>query len=192
MIVYITGRWQFINKPNYQGVVIYAFWHGKLIMMPFLAPPGSKMNVITSGHRDGLLISKVMLHFKFNTIFVSRTATAFKGLKSILTKLKNGESIAITPDGSRGPVYQINSNIVEIAAMTGVPIIPISYGAKYSKILNTWDKFNLPYPFSKGVLVYGDPIFIPKHCSTEEIAEYKISLQNALNTITERAEQWVY
>jgi lysophospholipid acyltransferase (LPLAT)-like uncharacterized protein len=187
-LVHGTTRWHYLgernNVINYSNA-IYAFWHGRLAMMPYMAPEDSRMNVISSGHRDGVIISMVMRYFGFNTIFVSRSSSPQSAVRAMLRCIKNGESIAFTPDGSRGPLRQINGNIIDIARLSGVPIIPIGYNTKCCKVLNTWDKFMLPLPFSKGVMVLGDPIYVPKNSNPEQLSYCKTLLKEALDKVSD-------
>ncbi|AIL65811.1 hypothetical protein NOVO_07350 [Rickettsiales bacterium Ac37b] len=191
-LVYLTGKWA-VHKPKdiddyLAKPCIYAFWHGRLTMMPLLAPKGRKMNVLSSRHRDGYLMSASMKNFGFSTIFGSSKKGGTYALRSIIRTLKSGENIAITPDGPRGPRHCINSNVIYMAKVTNTPIIPISFAASNHRIFNSWDRFMLPYLFSRGILVYGQPIIVSKDISNQEEEKLKQILQLELNKITNSAD----
>ncbi len=190
---YKTTSWVTVNfdlqeENTINDAVIYAFWHGRLAMMPYVRKHHKKMNVLISNHSDGQIIKNAMSHFNFNTISGSSQKNSFAAIKKIISALKNHEYVAITPDGSRGPAQEINSNIIEIAKITQVPIIPMIFSISSCIILRSWDSFMLPLPFSKGVFVYGKSITIPKTASKEEISSYKDDLGKALNSITLHAD----
>lgn len=163
-IVYFTSKKYVIypksfNKTLYQKEnAIYAFWHNRLSLMFFMQPKKIKTNVLISEHKDGQLIADTSLLFGTKVIEGSSSNISMTSLKRIIKSLVSGESLAITPDGPRGPVYQINSNIAKIAKRTAKTIIPMSFSCKKKKTMRSWDKFILPLPFNTLYLVYGKPI----------------------------------
>lgn len=163
-IVYFTSKKYVIypksfNKNLYQKEnAIYAFWHNRLSLMFFMQPKKIRTNVLISEHKDGQLIADTSVLFKTKIIEGSSSNISMSSLKRIIKSLVAGESLAITPDGPRGPVYQINSNIAKIAKRTSKTIIPMSFSCKKKKIMKSWDKFILPLPLNTIYLVYGTPI----------------------------------
>ena len=76
----------------------------------------------------------------------------------MIKAIENGESIAITPDGPKGPKEIVKDGIIKLAQTTGAPIVPLFWKVKNHKLLNSWDNFIIPFPFSKGVYIFGEPI----------------------------------
>ena len=163
-IVYFTSKKYFIfskkfNKSKHiKGSFIYAFWHNRLSLAFYLAPPKTKINILISEHKDGKIIAQTSRLFGRKIITGSSNKISIKSLRNIIKCLVNKESLAITPDGPRGPVYEINSNIAKIAQKTSTTIIPISFSCKKKKIMNSWDNFIVPLPFNQIYLIYGNPI----------------------------------
>ena len=188
-LIYYFSKWTFINKKEIANPAIFAFWHGRLLMMPYLAPKSARVSVISSAHSDGAFMADITKLFGINTVFFQRSGSNKKALREIINIAKNGGSIATTPDGSRGPCYLINNNIIDIARLTGLPIIPISYSTTNAKLLNSWDKFMLPYPFGKGVLIYGNSIAVPRYLNSEELEAKEEELKTELDRITKIADQ---
>ncbi len=118
---------------NGRGVIL-AFWHGRLAMMPPLYV-GRGMTVLISQHRDGELVSRMLRCFGIDSARGSTTRGWFGGMKRLLEAARNGLDIAITPDGPRGPRFKVQTGIIQIAAKTGMPIIPVSFGASKKKPL---------------------------------------------------------
>ncbi|HQG50068.1 MAG TPA: lysophospholipid acyltransferase family protein [Syntrophorhabdaceae bacterium] len=115
---------------------IVCFWHGRLLMMPFANRRG-KGKVLISRHRDGEFIARTMTYFSLGSIRGSyRKEGSISSLREIMSDLKKGFDVAITPDGPKGPRYKVKEGIVELARLTNKPIMPLTYSASKKKLLN--------------------------------------------------------
>lgn len=194
LFVKLTSKWEIKRSAAFDKIVaekkpfIFAFWHGRLLMIAPFSPKHVKMNVLISLHNDGELITKVMEYFNFTMIRGSSKNQGMSALKEILRVVKKGDSVAITPDGPRGPRMRVGGNIAKIAQMLDVPVIPLTYSISNAKILRSWDRFVLAKPFGKGVFIYGEPVKITKEDSSEAA---RIKIENALNEITKEADNLV-
>jgi lysophospholipid acyltransferase (LPLAT)-like uncharacterized protein len=166
---------------------IVAFWHGRLLMMP-IAYQGKKLSFLVSPHRDGQVVGKALKRFGFHAILGSTTRKGFSGFKQMVNA--QGSDIAIVPDGPRGPYHQVQIGVIELAKLTGRPVVPITFSASKKKIFNTWDQFLLPYPFSKGVFIFGEPIYVDQNGDRTHLEGKRILLENRLNELTERADHY--
>ncbi|MCX7857443.1 MAG: lysophospholipid acyltransferase family protein [Deltaproteobacteria bacterium] len=139
-----------------KGNLIVCFWHGRLLMMPF-AYERKKGKVIISRHRDGEFIARVMRYFNLASIRGSYRKGGIGTSREVLRSLKEGYDIAITPDGPKGPRYLVKKGVLEIARLSGRPIIPVSYSASKKKDLtlgmNLSFHFLFPKFFSSGVIL---------------------------------------
>jgi lysophospholipid acyltransferase (LPLAT)-like uncharacterized protein len=131
-----------IEYVNYDGVwsmwrggrnVIVAFWHGRLMMMPIVYR-GKGMNILVSNHRDGELVARTVKGLGIDSVRGSSTRGWFGGVKGLLKAARLGRDLAITPDGPKGPKYIAQAGIVQIARVTGLPIIPMAFGAVKKKL----------------------------------------------------------
>ncbi len=119
--------------------LIFCFWHGRLLMMPF-AYRGGRGKVIVSRHRDGEFIARVIKyfnlinHFRVGFIRGSHGKGGISTSREILKTLKEGLDVAVTPDGPRGPRYVVKKGILEIARLSGKPLIPVTYSASKKKL----------------------------------------------------------
>jgi lysophospholipid acyltransferase (LPLAT)-like uncharacterized protein len=202
-LVYFTSRKYFIypekfNKKLYEEQnAIYAFWHNRIALIFFLKPKNINVNALISTHRDGKLIAYVSKLFKYKIIEGSTNKNAITSVKKIYQQLKKKEAIAITPDGPRGPVYRINSNIVKIASKASLAskkslyIIPWSYASAKVKRFRSWDQFILPLPLSKVCFSFGNPIKVPKNISAEKIQAVNLELKQELDRISHLSENSV-
>ncbi|MGB9627467.1 MAG: lysophospholipid acyltransferase family protein [Thermodesulfobacteriota bacterium] len=168
---------------------IGAFWHGRLLMMP-IAYRGKRLSFLVSPHRDGQVVGRALKRFGFNPILGSTYRKGFSAFKKMAKALANGSDIGFVPDGPRGPRYRAQIGVIELAKKTGRPIIPLSFSASKKKILNTWDQFLLPYPFSKGVFIWGEPIEVDPNGTRDHLEERRILLEKRLNELTEKADRY--
>jgi hypothetical protein len=166
---------------------IVAFWHARLLMMP-LAYKGKGLSFLVSPHRDGQVVGKALERFGFHAILGSTTRKGFSGFKKMVKA--HGSDIAIVPDGPRGPRCRAQIGVVELARLTGRSVIPLTFSASKRIIFNTWDRFLLPYPFSKGVFIFGEPIEMDQHGDRAHLEEKRILLENRLNELTESADHY--
>ena len=129
-------RFTVIDAPKLKETdrAIYAFWHGRMLMMPFVRPSGP-FTVIVSRHRDGELISRTVGQFGISSSRGSTTRGGAWALKDIIRLAREGFNIAVTPDGPRGPRHVAQIGAVLAAKATGLPIYPVTYSARKKKLL---------------------------------------------------------
>jgi lysophospholipid acyltransferase (LPLAT)-like uncharacterized protein len=169
---------------------IIAFWHGRLLMMITHGYEGKKLSFLVSPHRDGQVVGKALKQFGLHPILGSTTRKGFSGFKNMVKALQNESDIAIVPDGPRGPRYTAQIGVIELSKLTGKPIIPITFSASKRILLNTWDRFLLPYPFSKGVFIWGEPVYVDPHGDRNHLEEKRVLLEKRLNELTDQADHY--
>jgi lysophospholipid acyltransferase (LPLAT)-like uncharacterized protein len=168
---------------------IGAFWHGRLLMMPQVYK-GKKLSFLVSAHRDGQIVGGALKRFGFHPILGSTSRKGFSAFKQMLRANKAGSDIALVPDGPKGPRYQVQIGVIELAKLTGRPVVPLTFSASRRKIFNTWDQFLLPYPFSRGVFIWGEPIRVDPEGDRAHMEEKRALLERRLNEITEEADHY--
>lgn len=119
-----------LNKEQ----IILAFWHGRMLMIPFLKK-GRPASVMISRHKDGELISRTMERFGIGSSRGSTTRGGMSALKDMLRLAAKGTSLVFTPDGPKGPRYVAQIGAIQAAKATGLPIYPVTYGARKKKLL---------------------------------------------------------
>ena len=192
--VYATSRWQTVRGDipkkyyNQNQPFILCFWHGRLLMMPHCWDKTKPIHVLISSHSDGQFLAKTVAHFGVKTIVGSTTRGGTAALRGILNALKAGECIGMTPDGPRGPRMRVSDGIVNIARLSGVPIVPASFGIARRKVLGSWDRFILAKPFSRGVIVWGEPITIDRDADDETQEATRRAVEEGLNAVTDEAD----
>lgn len=192
--VWVSGRWRIVGEEVPDGLLndgqpfVVAFWHGRLIMMAFSWKRCDLVNMLISGHRDGQLVSGMMSHFGSKTVFGSSTRGGAAAFIQLARLLRSGEIVGITPDGPKGPRMRANDGVIALAKVTGAPILPLTFSASLRYVLESWDRFVLPFPFGRGVFLWGEPIYISKNADDMEMSEKRVELEHALLELTQRAD----
>ena len=196
-LIYMTGNWHVVrgervfnfwdnNKP-----FILAFWHGRLMMMPYSWRRGHPVNMLISRHSDGQLIAHIVKHFGINTVSGSTSKGGVSALRTLIKLLKAGECVGITPDGPRGPRMRVSDGIISLARLSGAPILPATFSTTRGPMLGTWDRFLLAAPFCRGVIVWGEPLYVDRHADDETLERIRSDLECQMNAITQDADEEV-
>ena len=195
--VHWSGRWTIIGDDTLLEFMrtgkpfIVSFWHGRLLMMPFCHDKqGRSVEMLISNHPDGRLIAKIVGHLGVGTIVGSTSRGGTKAALALTRRLRDENVIVgITPDGPRGPRMRASDGVVALARLAEVPIFAIAYSASRGKLMNSWDRFLLPYPFCRGVFAWGDPIHVPKDADKELLERKRTEVEAALTAVLHRCDE---
>ena len=156
-----TLRIKNVGRKDPGRGVIYAFWHGRMVV-PLFTHRRRRISILISQHTDGEIVSRVARILGYDPVRGSTTRGGTKALRQMLRKARTGRCLAIAPDGPRGPRCVFQPGIIKLAQLSGLPIQPVGIGVERKKVLSSWDRFVVPAPFSRCVFVYGDPIQVDK------------------------------
>jgi len=182
-----------------KGVII-AFWHERLLLSHgLLAFSPVIVNMLVSGHSDGDIIAAGAADKKVNFIRGSagNPKKSFKNKKGasamlkMLSYLKDGQVIVVTPDGPRGPARQVQRGVIHLAMHSGAPIIPVGLSARRGRHLKSWDRLFLVYPFNRCGFLLGEPLYLGEKLSEQEERDYGLELEKRLQEITLQADKLV-
>ena len=170
--LYLTNKNNFHSSGKISDEpVIFAFWHGELLMLPYLyrhyrkTPHGK---VIISSHFDGELIARTIKRFGLGSLAGSTTRNAARVLIQAIKTIKDGFDVGITPDGPKGPRGEVADGVIVMAQKTKAKIVLVEIKPTKYWQLNSWDKFVIPKPF--GIINY---------YATDEIDVSHLSLEEA-------------
>ncbi|MGH7479546.1 MAG: lysophospholipid acyltransferase family protein [Candidatus Methylomirabilales bacterium] len=169
--------------------VMAAFWHGRLLMMPF-AHPEVSWAVMVSRHSDGEVISRVAERFGIRPVRGSSRRGGGVALLGMVRASRRGYHLAITPDGPVGPREQVKTGTIELARLAGTPIIPVAFAASHGRFERSWDRLLIPYPFGRGVFVYGEPVVVSPTAGPEEVEKARGVLEEGLCQVTALADAY--
>lgn len=140
---------------------IAAFWHSRILMMAYHWPQtGALVHVLISQHRDGAMIARAVRPFGIEAISGSSRRGGKEALYEIVRLLEAGKIVAISPDGPKGPRQRAKFGVAYAAVTAGVPVIPITYSVKRRKVMGSWDRFVLAFPFNRVLLKADAPISV--------------------------------
>ena len=209
--VYVTSKRKFINNQvfidlakNKQPIIV-AFWHNRLVMIPFLATklkkslPKHNFMTLASKHGDGQFVGRIMQKFGFIAISGSTNnkrknrGIDFSSMRKIISGLKKGHTLGITPDGPKGPALQINGELLNIAKTTGASIVCTSYSAKKTIIFNSWDKLQLPLPFNQITFyLHHQVVAVPSCANAEQIKQLTNLTTNYLTIAQKKSQSYAH
>ena len=169
--------------PPQEGPFIIAMWHGRLAMLHQLRIDNRALVALISSHRDGELISKCAWYYNIRTVSGSATRGGFAAVRQLIKLADLGHSLFVTPDGPRGPRMRVKKGIIDIARLSGLPILPAAISR--GKELNSCDRFLVPAPFSRIVIRWGDPFPVVPDSDTAALG---MRLETALTLLQHAAD----
>ncbi len=185
----IHGYEHFEKLQEQKLPIIYAFWHGRILAATYFWR-NRGIVVLTSENKDGEYIAHVIHRFGYGSSRGSTSRSAVKGTIGLIRTLKQGEPVAFTVDGPRGPRYHVQQGVTWLAGYSGHPILPFHIEALRAKTLNSWDRFQIPWPFSRVRVDIAPSIPVEKDSSEEVLEAKRLQLESTLNQLRENAEGW--
>ena len=180
-------------KPHLPAIA--AVWHGQHILMPVI-PIGLKGSVMISKNLDGEITARIAEYFGNKTIRASggrdQAATlqkgGIRGFLEMLNALQSGESVVQTADVPRGISRKAGLGIITLAQRSGRPIVPLAIASSRRHVFkNSWDRAALNLPFGRSAICAGDLIWVKADADAQELEASRVSLENEMNRVTERA-----
>jgi lysophospholipid acyltransferase (LPLAT)-like uncharacterized protein len=167
---------------------IYAIWHDQSLLAPFqFASP--RVHILISQHADGEMIAEVCRHLRIPVIRGSASRGGVEAVRQIL-RTQHLRHMAITPDGPRGPRRHFKEGVIHLAARTGIPIVPAVFASHRPWRLHSWDRFAIPRPWSRAICISGSPILVPRNAGKNQMKEYRLRAQAAMDSLSSLAEKW--
>ncbi|MBT8387302.1 MAG: lysophospholipid acyltransferase family protein [Ignavibacteria bacterium] len=173
-------------KSEKQNFVL-AFWHGTMLL-PWYLHGNPSFAALTSKSKDGDLLARILKKWKYNVVRGSSSVGGDVALGIMIDYTKNDYSIAITPDGPRGPRHKFKAGAVITAKKANVPIVLSGVGYKKRKVLKNWDKFEIPFFFSHAKIIYSDPIYISNELNYDETSDVIEECETQLNLLQQEAQ----
>jgi lysophospholipid acyltransferase (LPLAT)-like uncharacterized protein len=164
---------------------IWCVWHNRLIGA--IAEHAWKgMGAVISQSRDGELIARTVERLGYVPLRGSTSRGEAMVLRKVLRHTRDGNDVVFTPDGPRGPRYQVQQGVAYAAMKLGLPVLPLGVGASSKKVFASWDRFQLPLPLGKVQIVYGKPLRFSPDDDIEEVME---RIRVAITEATELADE---
>ena len=184
----IDDRVGVVGKPvkeNYIG----ALWHNRLLIFPFVLRrffQNRRGAALISASRDGDLLADAIQRFDFDVVRGSSSRLGASAILQLTDVLASGRDVVITPDGPRGPAYELGPGIIFLARKSGAPVLPVNMEYSSCWRLKSWDRFILPRPFSKVRVIIGQSYHVRSTSTPDEFETERLRLQDAMMALVER------
>ncbi len=171
--------------------VIFAFWHNRIFLLPFLFKKHwsrrqrDKVAVLVSASKDGEKLARVLERFDLICVRGSSSRRGTEALREMAQLMADGYDAGITPDGPRGPKYQVAPGVVSLAQLAGTPIVPVSYDLSWKITLKSWDAFTIPLPFSRATVRLAPPMTVPGNADDRLREDKRLELESILKSLSE-------
>lgn len=166
------------------GRFIITLWHGRIFYIFYHIRKIPDLYLLISPSQDGDILARLAQLMGYAVIRGSSFKKAVPSARSLIKVLRREGRIAIIADGSRGPRCKVQPGILQIAGMTETPVVPLTFSAKHKLVLNSWDRFILPLPFTRCTVNVGNPMHLTRQIVEDSLQEKQMELENGLNQLT--------
>jgi lysophospholipid acyltransferase (LPLAT)-like uncharacterized protein len=190
-----TIRFQTTGWENFEAIEtaekqpIYSFWHDRIIAGTYYFR-NRGIIVLSSSSFDSEYTARCIQRLGFGIIKGSSTRGGIQALVGMIRMMKQGFAMAFTIDGPKGPRYEAKAGPVVLAKKTGNPLMPFVIECEKYWTIKSWDRLQIPKPFTKANLIIGKPIYVNANARDEELEIKRLELQGALNDLVEIGEKW--
>ncbi len=169
-----------------EQIPIYTFWHDRIFQGTYFWRDRGIV-IITSKSFDGEYIARFIRRFGYGSIRGSSSRGGSRALVEMIRKMRNGLPMGFSIDGPRGPRYKVKPGPLLLAKKTGNPIMPFILEPKRCWTIKSWDKMQIPLPFTRVRVIIGKPIYVREDSNLElEVA----ALQSSLDALVDRGRAW--
>jgi hypothetical protein len=167
--------------------VIFLLWHGRLLPLSWFHRTW-KLVTLISPSRDGEYIAHVVGRWGYTVVRGSSSRRGGAALRELVRFVRAGRSIAVTPDGPRGPREKLKPGVLLVAQLTGCALVPVAAAADRAWWFEGWDRFLVPRPFARVRIAYGRPVRVRRDATEAELTEATSVLEDTLGELTARVE----
>ncbi len=163
--------------------VVFVLWHGRLLPCTYHHRQLG-LTTLISQHRDGDYIAGIVAGWGYHPVRGSSSRNATAALRELVRSVRKGSSVAITPDGPRGPRGELKPGAVALAQLTGAPLIPASCSADRAWWFGGWDRFLVPQPFARCSIAFGPAVEVPREAGPDLLERLRSETETRLHTLT--------
>jgi lysophospholipid acyltransferase (LPLAT)-like uncharacterized protein len=198
MLIGRTWRFEVLAEegvtPAFHGFTpgreIYCFWHQCVLPCAFYFRR-TGATILISQSFDGELITRTLELFGYRAIRGSSSRGGQQGIHGLRRALDEGTPAIFTADGPRGPIYRAKMGPVKLAQLTGAPIGSFHLQPEKAWVINSWDRFLVPKPFTRIAVSWGLWTMVSEEATNEELEPLRAQLDVALERARERASERV-
>jgi lysophospholipid acyltransferase (LPLAT)-like uncharacterized protein len=188
-----TLRWRVSGLQHFDAIraaghqPVMAFWHGRILPATYYFRRRGIV-VITSENFDGEWIARIIERFGYGTARGSTSSGGKRAILQLMRELKAGHPAGFTLDGPRGPARVAQPGAVWLAMATGNPLLPFHLEASAAWTTRSWDRTQIPKPFSTVGLAVGEPLYVEPNASAEELEAARLELERRLAALESDAK----
>lgn len=163
-------------------------WHGR----SFVAAVKWRCKgywVMISQSRDGEIQNRVFTHLGFKVIRGSTGRGGVRAAVEAIKTLRSGATMAMTPDGPRGPSGVLQDGVIFMAQKSGAALVPVGISARPRFLAKSWDRYMIPAPFAKAVMIFGEPMFVRAEADADEIEAVRRSFEEEIRRLEAVADE---
>lgn len=168
---------------------ISAIWHNRIFLTAYFWRRQG-FTVMVSRSFDGEYIARAAQRLGYGVIRGSSTRGGSAALTEMVRLMRRQRSMALMVDGPKGPLYKAKPGVVRLAKKSGIPIVPMVIEAEKFWTVGSWDRLQIPKPFSRARILLARPIFVSATADGAELEEKLGVLQNKLDELVRAGEQW--
>jgi lysophospholipid acyltransferase (LPLAT)-like uncharacterized protein len=184
----VTGREHYLRYWQRNQPVIFVLWHGRLLAGAY-EQRGNGLVALISQHRDGEYIARIIERWGYRTVRGSSTRGAGRALRGLLRETRAGRTVVLTPDGPQGPRERLKPGALLVAQLSGAPLVPAATGASRAWWVENWDRFQIPKPFSRVRVAYGEPLHVPREIDEATLPAYAAELEARLKSLMRHVDR---
>lgn len=185
----ISGQEAFDEVESLGLQPIHVFWHDRIVSGTYFFR-NRKILVLSSTSFDSEYTARCIQRFGFGVIKGSSTRGGTQALVGMIRAMRAGFSTAFTLDGPKGPRYVAKSGPILLAKKSGCPMVPFILEPKRFWSIKSWDKLQIPKPFSKIKIFVGKPIFVDSEARDDVLEQKRIALQSSLDELVRQGAEW--
>lgn len=170
--------------------IIFVTWHGRLLPLAY-THRNRRIHVLASEHADGEMLGQTIRRLGFGHVRGSSTRGGTRALLELVEKVRAGLDVGLTVDGPRGPRGVVKPGVIEVARQTGAAILPITTASSRRRVFASWDAFELPAPFARVVVRYGEPVIVDAGADPAVTEARRQDVERVLTRITDEADRAV-
>jgi len=179
------------SRPR-AGATIFCFWHNRLASCMKVyrryacnRPDGNKIAGLISASKDGAFLAAILMLFGVQPVRGSSSRRGPQALREMVAWGERGYDLSITPDGPRGPCYQVADGVTSLAQLTGLIIVPMAFNLNWKICVKSWDRFQIPLPFACCEVCVGLPIVVPRDATDAQREELRRELERRLRALSQ-------
>lgn len=194
-LIGLTVRWQVVGEEHFESISragrlpIHTFWHNRIFLGTYFFR-NRRIVVMTSRSKDGEYIARFIQRFGYGAVRGSSTRGAVGAVIEMVKLMRAGCPAAFSIDGPKGPKYIAKMGAVLLSKKTGNPMLPFSLTPAKCWQINSWDRLQIPMPFTKVLVEFSAPIYVSQDADEQMLEAKRAELQQTLDDLTERGEDW--